>query len=110
MTHNTNKYCNGDIGCIISIETEEPGGGIRNFRTHFRMKIKVEERIFEITENEYNDVALAYAITVHKMQGSESDRVIVITPNNEKCLSNTRLMYTAVTRARKELDFVLLET
>lgn len=73
------------------------------------MTVEVEGKMIELTEKTQEDVSLAYAITVHKMQGSEAERIIVISPNSSVCLANTRLMYTAVTRARKRLDFILFQ-
>ena len=44
---------------------------------------------------------LAYAITVHKSQGSEFDEVITILPNKDSLLITKELIYTAITRAKK---------
>lgn len=107
MTRNTESYCNGDIGYIKSLEVNEEERNPLNYKKRFHMQIDIEGKTVEITDNEWEDVSLAYAITVHKMQGSESERIIVFSPYNERCLGNKRLMYTAATRARKELDFVL---
>ena len=47
------------------------------------------------------DIDLAYAITIHKSQGSEYPAVIIILLPGPKNLLNRNLLYTAVTRARK---------
>ena len=108
MLRNTKEYCNGDIGYIKSITTDDGSDGITSFRSKFHMQIDIEGNVVNLTEEQYGDLELAYAITVHKMQGSECDNIVVVTPKSEKCISNVKLMYTAATRARKELDFVLL--
>lgn len=49
----------------------------------------------------------AYAITAHKAQGSEWDRVVVCEPRPSKLWTQWRWNYTAATRARKQLTWVL---
>ena len=43
----------------------------------------------------------AYAITVHRSQGSEFDRILLVLPTYSSPLLTRELIYTAVTRARK---------
>ena len=45
----------------------------------------------------------AWAITVHRSQGSEYDRVLLILPRGDSPLLGRELLYTAITRAKKEL-------
>ena len=49
---------------------------------------------------------IAFAITVHKSQGSESDEVILLLPPQNSPLLSRELLYTAITRARKRLQIV----
>lgn len=88
---NTKEYCNGDIGEITSID--EKGN----------ITVDIEGRSVIITKGKYEDLMLAYALTVHKMQGSEAKRVVVFIPENDKMVEK-RMLYTAVTRARSELE------
>ncbi|MBK8171014.1 MAG: exodeoxyribonuclease V subunit alpha [Sandaracinaceae bacterium] len=53
-----------------------------------------------------NDIALSYATTVHKAQGSEFDRVLVLLPNANLPILTRDLLYTAVTRARTSVVLV----
>lgn len=46
-----------------------------------------------------------YAMTVHKSQGSEFDRVLVITPNEPSPVLSRELVYTALTRAKQRASF-----
>jgi len=46
-------------------------------------------------------VATAWAMTVHKSQGSEFDEVLVVLPEHESRVLGRELLYTAVTRARQ---------
>ena len=52
------------------------------------------------------NVELAYAITIHKSQGSEYPAVVIPLLNGPKMLMNRNLLYTAVTRARKCVTLV----
>lgn len=49
------------------------------------------------------DHSLAYAMTVHKSQGSEFDRVLLILPDQPSRILTRELIYTAITRARSEV-------
>ena len=51
--------------------------------------------------SEFNEIELAYAITVHKSQGSEYPAVIIPVFKGPAMLMNRNLIYTAVTRAKK---------
>ncbi len=44
----------------------------------------------------------AYALTVHKSQGSEFDQVVVILPEADSAALSRELLYTAPTRARRQ--------
>lgn len=56
---------------------------------------------------EVNDLLGGYAITVHKMQGSEAENVFLLLHSSHSGpLLNNELLYTAVTRARKKLHII----
>ena len=46
----------------------------------------------------------AFAVTIHKSQGSECDDVVIVLPDDENKLLSRELIYTAVTRARKSVS------
>jgi len=50
-----------------------------------------------------DNIELAYAISVHKSQGSEFERVYLILPKQKKSLLSQELFYTAITRAKTRL-------
>jgi ATP-dependent exoDNAse (exonuclease V) beta subunit len=52
----------------------------------------------------------AYAMTIHKSQGSEFDSVIVVLPEEDSPLLSRELLYTAVTRAKKNIVVVASES
>jgi exodeoxyribonuclease V alpha subunit len=58
--------------------------------------------------SELNTLTLAYAITVHKSQGSEAQKVFLFLHQSHNTMCQRELLYTAVTRARKEL-YVICE-
>ena len=87
---NTKSYCNGDIGTVVSADSKG-------------VTIEIEGKRIVVKNSHRKDITLAYAITVHKMQGSEAKRVMVFLPENDSMVDK-RLLYTAVTRAREELE------
>ena len=86
---------NGDIGKIVSVDLTK-GTLIADFDG--------EHHLFE--RNEFNDVALAYAISIHKSQGSEYPVVIVPLLKAHFMMLQRNLIYTAITRGRKKVFIV----
>lgn len=60
------------------------------------------------TASEINSLILSYALTVHKSQGSEWERVFVVLHQSHNTMLQRELLYTAITRAKKEL-YVICE-
>lgn len=87
---------NGDIGRIIDINTYT-----EKLKVEFEEK-KVVEYSFQLLE----ELELAYAITVHKAQGSEYPAVIIPLLQGPRQLYHRNLIYTAVTRAKKCVTLV----
>jgi ATP-dependent exoDNAse (exonuclease V) alpha subunit len=58
------------------------------------------------TSKEVNDMSFGYAMTVHKSQGSEWNRVYCLFHNTHGQMISRELVYTAITRAAKELVIV----
>lgn len=71
------------------------------------LTVEFEERRFvEYPFRQLDELELAYAITIHKSQGSEYPAVVIPLLNGPKMLMNRNLLYTAVTRARKCVTLV----
>ncbi len=81
---------NGDVGIIYSIHP--------TFKT---MTVMMDERRVVYDFKDLEELDLAYAITVHKSQGSEFGAVIIPVYDGPYMLINRNLFYTAVTRAKK---------
>lgn len=82
---------NGDIGYIVEIDSEDD-----------TMTIEFEdERRSTYTRDIFDQLKLAYAISVHKSQGSEFDVVVIVLMGGSYTLMTKNLLYTAVTRAKK---------
>ncbi len=56
--------------------------------------------------DELTEIDLAYASTVHKFQGSETPEVLVVLHTSHSIMLQRRLLYTAVTRAKKKTVIV----
>ena len=94
---NTKKYCNGDIGIVTKLN----GKGT--------ITVEIDGKEVDITAAHREDLVLAYAITIHKMQGSETERVIVFIPKDDR-LVDKRMLYTALTRAKSQLELYYYTT
>ena len=86
---------NGDIGVITAIDAE---GG--TFSADFDGDVHTFER------GEFNDLALAYTVSIHKSQGSEYPIVIVPLLKAHFMMLQRNLIYTAITRGRKKVFIV----
>ncbi len=86
---------NGDIGIIKMIDNGSQ-----------TMAINFEERVAYYSFEMANELELAYAITVHKSQGSEFEAVVIPIMGGYKKLYYRNLLYTAITRAKKLLILV----
>lgn len=82
---------NGDMGVIDNI----------NFYTE-KVTVKFDDdRYVEYSFKQLEELELAYAVTVHKSQGSEYPAVVIPLLSGPRMLMNRNILYTAVTRAKK---------
>lgn len=87
---------NGDIGYIELID----------FQTNEMVVMFEDGRRCIYPRTDINQLSLAYAITIHKSQGSEFDIVIIPAIAGPSMILTRNLIYTAVTRAKKMVVIV----
>ncbi len=81
---------NGDIGIVLHAD-----------KAKFRLFVDFEGRTVSYEKEEMNDITLAYAVSVHKSQGSEYQAVIMPLMTQHFIMLQRNLFYTALTRAKK---------
>lgn len=86
---------NGDVGFITEIDLKAAV-----------VKVRFDERVATYSLKDMAELELAYAVTVHKSQGSEFPCVIIPTLDIPEKLQYRNLLYTAVTRAKRFLVIV----
>ncbi|MEC8219987.1 MAG: ATP-binding domain-containing protein, partial [Verrucomicrobiota bacterium] len=91
--YDKNVY-NGDTGIIKAIAADSSG-----------ITIEFEERV-EYTKGELSEIQHAYAISIHKSQGSEYPVAIIPLLKQHFLLLQRNLVYTGITRARRKVYIV----
>ena len=86
-------YYNGDIGYIADIRED-------------CIKIDIRGNRLRLEQQCYDDLKLAYAITIYRAQGSEFENVIIAMPIEPRSMLMRKHFYTAVTRAKKRVIIV----
>lgn len=88
---------NGDIGEIFAVQDHV-------------VYVRYPEQDVKYEGQELDEITLAYAITVHKSQGSEYHTVIMTLVNSHAIMLQRNLLYTAVTRAKSKVILVGTKT
>lgn len=120
------RYPDGHIETVATVQEEESSSaeiddildGVvgddeevqKNLASH-TIKLRMIDADTEVSVNtagEMNKMVFAYAITVHKSQGSEWPRVFIALHWSHNSMLSRELMYTAMTRAKQEL-FIIME-
>lgn len=83
---------NGEIGVVAGIDTREE-----------RLSVRFDEHWVDYPFEVLTELELAYALTVHKSQGSEYPAVVLALTRGPAPLMTRRVLYTAMTRAREWL-------
>lgn len=87
---------NGDIGFITHIDSNT-----------FEVTVTFEDgKICVYPRTELSQLALAYAITIHKSQGSEFEAVVIPVIAGAPIILTRNLLYTAITRAKKSVVLI----
>ena len=86
---------NGDVGIIQSIDTGSE-----------TLSVLFDDKVAEYDFTQLSELEPAYAMTVHKSQGSEYRAVVLTAWNGSPYLLSRSILYTAITRARELLVIV----
>lgn len=86
---------NGDVGIIKQIDSVGKS-----------LVIQFDQAEVLYPFSDTGSLALAYCTTVHKSQGSESPVVVIAVDRSQNVMLNRKLLYTAVTRAKKKVILV----
>jgi exodeoxyribonuclease V alpha subunit len=86
---------NGDIGAIEMIDPVEQ-----------ELSVRFDDRLVTYDFGELDEVSLAYAVTIHKSQGSEFPAVVMPVAMQHYMLLQRNLIYTGITRAKQLLVVV----
>jgi exodeoxyribonuclease V alpha subunit len=81
---------NGDIGVVTGLDMEDK-----------KLTVDFDGRLVKYPLESTDELVKAYAISIHKSQGSEYDAVVVPVSTSHYIMLQRNLIYTAVTRARK---------
>jgi len=84
------RVFNGDLGIIVDLDTKTK-----------EIYVKFENEMVHYESKELDQLCLAYAITVHKSQGSEYSAVIIPITTHHYMMLQRNLLYTALTRGKK---------
>ena len=98
QTKNNDEVANGDIGGVVNIYRVDNVGKVR---VDFG-----DQRIVEYEEDDYWPLEHAYAITIHKAQGTDYPVVILPMLSCFNTMLRRNILYTGVTRGVKEVDIV----
>lgn len=93
----TLRLFNGDIGITLA----ERAARHHRFNVYFK---DTEGGIRPVASEQLTHIETAFALTVHKSQGSEFDRVILVLPDQPSPILTRELLYTAITRARAAVE------
>jgi len=81
---------NGEVGIVREVDRE-----------HGEITVAFDDRLVVYTLKELDELALAYAVTIHKAQGSEYPAVIIPVALHQGSMLRRKLLYTGVTRASR---------
>lgn len=90
-------YWNGDLGCVELMENGQ----------EVICQIRLDDgRVVPVGQKEMQTKKLAYALTIHKAQGSECDTVILPISQAHRPMLTREMLYTAFSRARKRVILI----
>ena len=94
------------INLLVSPEEDDPDRGVAKIKLLKAAFENPDEEISWQTKKRYDDFDYGYALTVHKAQGSQWDKVVLFDESYAFKETRQRWLYTAITRAAKNLTIV----
>lgn len=91
---------NGEMGYIVDLDDRAPADD--ECVSVCYKNIDGTDKFIGYSRKELDQISLAYALTVHKTQGSQWDNVVAVVDNTHYALLDSCLLYTAITRAKKK--------
>ena len=88
------RLFNGDTGVVVDVEG------------HPRAAFRRDGEVVALPTSRLSDVQTVHALSVHRSQGSQFDKVTVVLPPAESPLMTRELLYTAVTRAKEHVRII----
>ena len=95
------RLFNGDVGILLPDPTDTSGSAPGQLWAWF---IGEDNNLRRLSPGRLPDQELAYAMTVHKAQGSEFEQVLLVLPDRDSAVLTRELVYTGITRASKRID------
>ena len=95
-SNNTTKVTNGEVGFISKIDLEQK----LVYVTYS------DNTTIPHSKTEMSNMSLAYALTIHKSEGSEFDGVVLVMPKSHQFMLSRNLLYTGMTRGKKDVILV----
>ncbi|RYE94276.1 MAG: ATP-dependent RecD-like DNA helicase [Myxococcales bacterium] len=81
---------NGDIGFVVDVQVDER-----------KLTVRIDDRDVEYDDEALDNLTLAYAVSIHKSQGSEYPAVVIPWLRQHFVMLSRNLLYTAVTRGKR---------
>lgn len=93
---NREECVNGDIGKVVNVSNEG-------------VVVEYVDATVTYEHDDLSQLTLAYAMSVHKSQGSEYACVIMVLLDSHKCMAYRNMLYTGVTRAKKDCVLIYMD-
>lgn len=99
--YNKDVY-NGDVGKVVEVEDDAK-------RSSHALTVEMNGKRVVYGTSDLEHLTLAYACTVHKLQGSEAPAVVVVMNSSHWIMLSRNILYTAITRGKRHVALVTTE-